>query len=113
MYCMLLEDNEQFSSQMGGITDNHAGIGAPFISLLLVLVLSACVENSFQAPPPGPEPMVQKSGNGVVLKATPAAPVAPVSTLVDISVNSTDQQAGRKTKNSEKTLLLPSDDEFQ
>ena len=63
---------------------------------------------------PGPEPMVQKSGNGVVLKATPAAPVAPVSTLVDISVNSTDQQqAGRKTKNSEKTLLLPSDDEFQ
>jgi len=69
--------------------------------------------NNMDAPPPGPEPMVQKSGNGVVLKATPAAPVAPVSTLVDISVNSTDQQAGRKTKNSEKTLLLPSDDEFQ
>merc|ERR1719317_912751 len=60
--------------------------------------------NNMDAPPPGPEPMVQKSGNGVVLKATPAAPVAPVSTLVDISVNSTDQQAGRKTKNSEKTL---------
>jgi len=70
--------------------------------------------NNMDAPLPGPEPMVQKSGNGVVLKATPAAPVAPVSTLVDISVNSTDQQqAGRKTKNSEKTLLLPSDDEFQ
>jgi len=70
--------------------------------------------NNTDAPLPGPEPTVQKSGNGVVLKATPAAPVAPVSTLVDISVNSTDQQqAGRKTKNSEKTLLLPSDDEFQ
>jgi hypothetical protein len=57
---------------------------------------------------------VAKNGNGVVLKATPAAPAASVSTLVDISVNSNDQQpAPRKTKNSEKTLLLPSDDEFQ
>jgi len=55
--------------------------------------------------------VAQKTGNGVVLKATPAAPV---STLVDVSVNSTEQQQGaRKTKNSEKTLLLPSDDEFQ
>jgi len=64
-------------------------------------------------PQPGPDPVVSKSDNGVVLSA-PAAPVPDVSTLVDISVNSNDQQANvRKTKNSEKTLLLPSDDEFQ
>eukprot|EP00090_Calanus_glacialis_P045637 TRINITY_DN8602_c0_g1_i1.p1 TRINITY_DN8602_c0_g1~~TRINITY_DN8602_c0_g1_i1.p1 ORF type:complete len:490 (+),score=146.23 TRINITY_DN8602_c0_g1_i1:166-1635(+) len=72
--------------------------------------------NNMDAPPPGPDPVVAKNGNGVVLKATPAAPApaASVSTLVDISVNSNDQQpAPRKTKNSEKTLLLPSDDEFQ
>jgi len=71
--------------------------------------------NNTDVPPPGPEPGLPKSGNGVVLKATPAAPVTSVSTLVDVSVNSTEQlpPPARKTKNSEKTLLLPSDDEFQ
>jgi len=56
-----------------------------------------------------------KNANGVVLKATSSPPPATDSTLVDISVDSKDQQhsSGRKTKNSEKTLLLPSDDEFQ
>eukprot|EP00092_Neocalanus_flemingeri_P017128 GFUD01018525.1.p1 GENE.GFUD01018525.1~~GFUD01018525.1.p1 ORF type:complete len:486 (+),score=123.70 GFUD01018525.1:167-1624(+) len=69
--------------------------------------------NNMDAQQTGPDPVVEKSGNGVVLSApAPAAP--PVSTLVDISVNSNDQQPpARKTKNSEKTLLLPSDDEFQ
>jgi len=70
--------------------------------------------NNMDAPQSGPDPVVSKSGNGVVLSAP--APAAPVSTLVDISVNSNDQQpqgTARKTKNSEKTLLLPSDDEFQ
>jgi len=71
--------------------------------------------NNTDVPPPGPEPGLPKSGNGVVLKATPAAPATSVSTLVDVSVNSTEQlpPPARKTKNSEKTLLLPSDDEFQ
>jgi len=67
--------------------------------------------NNMDVPQNGPDSKVCKSDNGVVLSATPAAPV---STLVDISVNSNEQQpAARKTKNSEKTLLLPSDDEFQ
>jgi len=71
--------------------------------------------NNTDVPPPVPEPGLPKSGNGVVLKANPAAPVTSVSTLVDVSVNSTEQlpPPARKTKNSEKTLLLPSDDEFQ
>jgi len=71
--------------------------------------------NNTDVPPSGPDPVLPKSGNGVVLKATPAAPVTSVSTLVDVSVNSTEQlpPPARKTKNSEKTLLLPSDDEFQ
>jgi len=61
-----------------------------------------------------PELKTSRNINGVVLKASSAAPPTTASTPADISVNSNDQPpAFKKSKNSEKTLLLPSDDEFQ